>query len=33
MKLNDVKIVLAHRSLHFGNTMYQHLDGITGVID
>lgn len=34
MKLNDVKIVLAHRSLHFANIMFQPLTGnVTGIID
>lgn len=34
MKLNDVRIVLAHRSLHLANIMFQPLTGIvTGIID
>lgn len=34
MKLNDAKIVLAHRGLHFDNIMFQPLTNkITGIID
>ncbi|KAL1869906.1 hypothetical protein Daus18300_005367 [Diaporthe australafricana] len=34
MKLNDVKIVLAHKDLHFANIMFDPLTGkITGVLD